>query len=58
MHMCAFFQANNPVAAGKARSKLQTSQSGHYSNSQDAKPGDKVLCLQVHGDASFTGQVC
>ncbi|RUS74783.1 hypothetical protein EGW08_017450 [Elysia chlorotica] len=49
-------EANNPVAAGKARSKMQTLQSGHYSTSTDGKPGDKVLCLQVHGDASFTGQ--
>ncbi|KAK3755337.1 hypothetical protein RRG08_026067 [Elysia crispata] len=49
-------EANNPVAAGKARSKLQTLRSGHYSTNIDAKPGDKVLCLQVHGDASFTGQ--
>ncbi|GFS26604.1 2-oxoglutarate dehydrogenase E1 component [Elysia marginata] len=49
-------EANNPVSAGKARSKLQTLQSGHYSTNKDAKPGDKVLCLQVHGDASFTGQ--
>ncbi|GFN82336.1 hypothetical protein PoB_000884200 [Plakobranchus ocellatus] len=49
-------EANNPVAAGKARSKLQTAQSGHYSSNRGAKPGDKVLCLQVHGDASFTGQ--
>ncbi|CAL1533206.1 unnamed protein product [Lymnaea stagnalis] len=49
-------EANNPVAVGKARSKLQTRKSGDYSTSDNAMPGDGVLCLQVHGDASFVGQ--
>ncbi|KAH7929958.1 2-oxoglutarate dehydrogenase, E1 component [Leucogyrophana mollusca] len=46
-------EAVNPVALGKARAKqftlLKTS-------SEDCKLGDKVMCVQLHGDASFTGQ--
>ncbi|XP_059162546.1 2-oxoadipate dehydrogenase complex component E1-like [Physella acuta] len=49
-------EANNPVAVGKARSKLQTGKLGDYSCKPGALPGDGVLCLQVHGDASFVGQ--
>jgi len=30
---------------------------GDYSNSGESQPGDKTLCLQVHGDASFSAQV-
>lgn len=52
---CLSLKANNPVAVGKARSKQQTHQCGEYS----PDPGDdKVLCVQVHGDASFSAQVC
>lgn len=43
----------NPVALGKTRAKQQ-------SLIKDADPdcslGDKVLCVQMHGDAAFTGQ--
>lgn len=46
-------EANNPVAVGKARSKQQTHQCGEYS--PDPRD-DKVLCVQVHGDASFSAQ--
>uniref|UniRef100_A0A0B6ZF52 Transketolase-like pyrimidine-binding domain-containing protein n=1 Tax=Arion vulgaris TaxID=1028688 RepID=A0A0B6ZF52_9EUPU len=49
-------EASSPVTVGKARSKLQTAKRGDYSQNSDARPGDGVLCLQVHGDASFTGQ--
>ncbi|SJL03317.1 related to Probable 2-oxoglutarate dehydrogenase E1 component DHKTD1 homolog, mitochondrial [Armillaria ostoyae] len=41
------------VALGKARAKqyslLKTS-------AEDCKLGDRVMCVQLHGDASFTGQ--
>ncbi|KAK6999788.1 endoribonuclease Dicer [Biomphalaria glabrata] len=49
-------EANNPVAVGKARSKLQTRSSGDYSVDSESQPKNDVLCLQVHGDASFAGQ--
>jgi hypothetical protein len=48
-----YLEAVNPVALGKARAKqfalLKTSP-------DDCKLGDKVMCVQLHGDASFTGQ--
>ncbi|RDB26956.1 putative 2-oxoglutarate dehydrogenase E1 component DHKTD1, mitochondrial [Hypsizygus marmoreus] len=46
-------EAVNPVALGKTRAKqyslLKTSP-------DDCELGDKVMCIQLHGDASFTGQ--
>lgn len=46
-------EAVSPVALGKARAKqfslLKTSP-------EDCKLGDKVMCVQLHGDGSFTGQ--
>ncbi|KZV93424.1 2-oxoglutarate dehydrogenase, E1 component [Exidia glandulosa HHB12029] len=46
-------EAVNPVALGKARAK-------QYSLLRDAGPdcmlGDKVMSVQLHGDAAFTGQ--
>ena len=58
---CQFFvpcfisiKANNPVAVGKARAKQQLYQCGEYSPDPT---DDKVLCVQVHGDASFSAQV-
>lgn len=49
-------EAINPVTQGKTRSRQQIKQDGDYSPDSSAKPGDKVICLQVHGDASFSGQ--
>ncbi|XP_076441946.1 2-oxoadipate dehydrogenase complex component E1-like [Babylonia areolata] len=49
-------EANIPVSVGKARAKQQRQQAGSYSSASGATPSDQVLCLQVHGDASFTGQ--
>ncbi|XP_078315936.1 2-oxoadipate dehydrogenase complex component E1-like isoform X2 [Crassostrea virginica] len=46
-------EANNPVAVGKARAKQQLYQCGEYSPDPT---DDKVLCVQVHGDASFSAQ--
>ena len=45
------------MAAGKARAKQQFRKAGSYSSDANATPSDQVLCLQVHGAASFTGQV-
>lgn len=46
-------EAVNPVALGKTRAKqfslLKTSP-------KDCQLGDRVMCVQLHGDASFTGQ--
>ncbi|PPR00571.1 hypothetical protein CVT24_005456 [Panaeolus cyanescens] len=46
-------EAVNPVAMGKTRAKqyalLKTSP-------EDCELGDKVMCVQLHGDAAFTGQ--
>uniref|UniRef100_A0A671LSH8 2-oxoadipate dehydrogenase complex component E1 n=1 Tax=Sinocyclocheilus anshuiensis TaxID=1608454 RepID=A0A671LSH8_9TELE len=55
-------EAINPVTQGKTRGRQQVKQDGDYSTDPNARPGDKVICLQVprnslvHGDASFSGQ--
>lgn len=49
-------EAINPVTQGKTRGKQQAKQEGDYSRESNAQPGDKVICVQVHGDASFSGQ--
>ncbi|XP_068132227.1 2-oxoadipate dehydrogenase complex component E1 isoform X2 [Hyperolius riggenbachi] len=49
-------EAINPVAVGKTRARQQSLSDGDYSADSFAQPGDKVVCLQVHGDASFSGQ--
>ncbi|XP_075064744.1 2-oxoadipate dehydrogenase complex component E1 [Mixophyes fleayi] len=49
-------EAINPVAVGKTRARQQSLSDGVYSADSSAQPSDKVVCLQVHGDASFSGQ--
>ncbi|XP_044047758.1 probable 2-oxoglutarate dehydrogenase E1 component DHKTD1, mitochondrial [Siniperca chuatsi] len=49
-------EAINPVAQGKTRARQQLRKEGDYSPKDNAQPGDQVICLQVHGDGSFTGQ--
>ncbi|NWQ80546.1 DHTK1 dehydrogenase, partial [Columbina picui] len=49
-------EAINPVAVGKTRGRQQTLLDGDYSPESSAQPGDRVICLQVHGDAAFSGQ--
>ncbi|CAE6428691.1 unnamed protein product [Rhizoctonia solani] len=46
-------EAVNPVAMGQARAKQYSliKESGN-----DCMLGDKVVCVQLHGDAAFTGQ--
>ncbi|KZS96382.1 dehydrogenase E1 and transketolase domain-containing protein 1 [Sistotremastrum niveocremeum HHB9708] len=46
-------EAVNPVAMGKTRAKQF---SLLESSDADCTLGDKVMCVQLHGDASFTGQ--
>ncbi|PWA01136.1 hypothetical protein BB558_002789 [Smittium angustum] len=47
-------EACNPLALGKARAK-QMNILNKLPDS-NCELGDKVICVQVHGDASFTGQ--
>ncbi|KAI0220198.1 putative 2-oxoglutarate dehydrogenase E1 component DHKTD1, mitochondrial [Lamellibrachia satsuma] len=51
-------QAANAVALGKTRAREQSLCSGSYcsESKEPSQPGEKVLCLQIHGDAAFTGQ--
>ncbi|KAH9959953.1 dehydrogenase E1 and transketolase domain-containing protein 1 [Russula dissimulans] len=46
-------EAVSPVALGKARAKQYSLLN---SSPEDCMLGDKVMCVQLHGDASFTGQ--
>ncbi|XP_035669706.1 probable 2-oxoglutarate dehydrogenase E1 component DHKTD1, mitochondrial [Branchiostoma floridae] len=50
-------EACNPVAAGKTRAAQLHLKEWDYSEEEDdTRQGDKVLCLQIHGDAAFTSQ--
>lgn len=50
-------EAINPVTQGKARARQQLRQEGDYSTEDSARPGDKVICLQVrHGAPGFGGE--
>ena len=57
-HFCVdhVLQAVNPVAMGKTRARLQRQKSANYATSDENKR-HKSLCLQIHGDAAFAGQV-
>lgn len=46
-------QAANPVALGVTRAKQM---SLLKSSPENCRLGDKVLCVQLHGDAAFAGQ--
>ncbi|XP_077286387.1 putative 2-oxoadipate dehydrogenase complex component E1 homolog [Arctopsyche grandis] len=46
----------NPISMGKARAKQQFIKEGDYSDDVNSKLGDKVLNIQLHGDAAFIGQ--
>ncbi|EFA05916.2 probable 2-oxoglutarate dehydrogenase E1 component DHKTD1 homolog, mitochondrial [Tribolium castaneum] len=46
-------EAVNPVSMGKTRAKQLESRDGDYG---DGRWGDKIINLQVHGDAAITGQ--
>lgn len=49
-------EAVSPVIVGKARGRQQFLKVGDYSPGTDVRPGSSVLPVQVHGDASFSGQ--
>ena len=46
-------EAVSPVALGKTRAKQYSLLT---SSLEDCMLGDKAMCVQLHGDASFTGQ--
>jgi probable 2-oxoglutarate dehydrogenase E1 component DHKTD1 len=46
-------EAVSPVALGKTRAKQYSLLN---SSPMDCMLGDKAMCVQLHGDASFTGQ--
>jgi probable 2-oxoglutarate dehydrogenase E1 component DHKTD1 len=48
-------EAVNPVAAGKTRAKQTCFEESR--GEPELIPGDTALCLQIHGDAAFSGQV-
>lgn len=49
-------EAVNPVAAGKTRGRQQSLKAGDYDSNASALPGDRTLCVLVHGDAAIAGQ--
>ena len=49
-------EAANPVALGKARARQMHKYESEIKNEPDCYIGDKVFCIQMHGDAAFTGQ--
>lgn len=49
-------EAVNPVSMGKTRGRQQSLGDGDYAVSEPRRWADKVLNLQVHGDAAFPGQ--
>ncbi|KAG1667322.1 putative 2-oxoglutarate dehydrogenase E1 component DHKTD1, mitochondrial [Nymphon striatum] len=49
-------EAVNGVVLGKTRGRQQSLRDGDYALEMNGSIGDKVLCIQVHGDASFAGQ--
>ena len=40
-------EAVNPVVVGKTRSRQRSLKEGHYSLTNEGRPGDDVVCLQV-----------
>lgn len=49
-------EAVNPVSMGKTRAVMQAINDGDYSKNKTARWSDKVLNLQIHGDAAYVGQ--
>ncbi|KAI0353832.1 dehydrogenase E1 and transketolase domain-containing protein 1 [Trametes cingulata] len=50
-------EAVNPVALGKTRAKqFALLKMLERAGETGCRPGDRVMCVQLHGDASFTGQ--
>lgn len=54
LHNPSHLEAANPVALGKARARqMYLYESG---TEKECFLGDKVTCIQLHGDSAFTGQ--
>ncbi|KAJ3093151.1 putative 2-oxoglutarate dehydrogenase E1 component DHKTD1, mitochondrial [Quaeritorhiza haematococci] len=54
LHNPSHLEAVNPVAMGKARARqMYLYEEG---TETDCYLGDRVMCVQLHGDAAFTGQ--
>ncbi|KAJ3318422.1 hypothetical protein HDV06_000498 [Boothiomyces sp. JEL0866] len=54
LHNPSHLEAANPVALGKARARqMYLYEEG---TEKDCFIGDRVVCIQMHGDAAFTGQ--
>ncbi|XP_015428889.1 PREDICTED: probable 2-oxoglutarate dehydrogenase E1 component DHKTD1, mitochondrial [Dufourea novaeangliae] len=49
-------EAVNPVSMGKTRGMMQAFKDGAYSENVDRRWSDKVLNIQVHGDAAYAAQ--
>ncbi|XP_033198783.2 2-oxoadipate dehydrogenase complex component E1 [Bombus vancouverensis nearcticus] len=49
-------EAVNPVSMGKTRGMMQANKDGAYSEDANAQWSDKVLNIQVHGDAAYAAQ--
>ncbi|XP_063972436.1 probable 2-oxoglutarate dehydrogenase E1 component DHKTD1 homolog, mitochondrial isoform X2 [Diachasmimorpha longicaudata] len=49
-------EAVNPVSMGKTRGIMQSVNDGDYAEEGKSRWSDKVLNLQVHGDAAYAGQ--
>ncbi|XP_035740721.1 probable 2-oxoglutarate dehydrogenase E1 component DHKTD1 homolog, mitochondrial isoform X1 [Vespa mandarinia] len=49
-------EAVNPVSMGKTRGIMQIVKDGAYGNDRTTWWSDKVLNLQIHGDAAYIGQ--
>nr|XP_003706992.1 PREDICTED: probable 2-oxoglutarate dehydrogenase E1 component DHKTD1 homolog, mitochondrial isoform X1 [Megachile rotundata] len=49
-------EAVNPVSMGKTRGIMQAVKDGAYSDDENTRWSDKVLNLQVHGDAAYAAQ--
>jgi probable 2-oxoglutarate dehydrogenase E1 component DHKTD1 len=54
LHNPSHLESINPVSLGKARAKQMYLYDEQ--DQQDCYLGDKVCCVQIHGDAAFTGQ--
>ena len=49
-------EAANPVAVGKARARQMHLFEQGDEEGENCSIGDRVMALQLHGDAAFTGQ--
>ncbi|KAJ3048605.1 putative 2-oxoglutarate dehydrogenase E1 component DHKTD1, mitochondrial [Rhizoclosmatium hyalinum] len=59
LHNPSHLEAINPVSAGKARAKqfdLLKSITPGGNSTPECDVGDRVLCVQLHGDSAFAGQ--